>query len=259
MKLGHTSIKKLMVVIFSGVVALGIMSMCTRKVWVYTDPDGYNSVIISPDGVKYRFWDFDFYIVGLQSGKKAGTLLQEFKEGDKPLYYIKGADSDRYVVIKNTSSSLSMDPTYDFKIYAKADEGFEYDYRDANVSKAAFIPYGTITGNSSEFDYLSYLDKNGLFGDDAKAIMSGTLTERTDEEVFSDELSEWDFSLRFSDKCRYVGELVYSPEGVDWFAYLAIVYYNSDYGYFISIPRFSAADDYMLSDENATALGINKP
>lgn len=242
------------VCVFISFLVILCLCSCSKNEWVYTDTDGYNSVIVSPEGAEYRFWDYDFYIVGLKSEKKVGMLLQKFEEGNKPVYYIKGADSDRCVVIKNSSGNLSMEPEYDFKIYTKAGEGFGYDYRSPNVSGVVFIPRDSLT---RDLNYLSYMETNGIFGSDAKAIMESILLDRTDEEVFSDVYMNESYDVRHDDNCMYLGELAYSPENVDWFAYRATVYYHPESGFYIGIPRFSTADMYSLPNDTARILGIS--
>lgn len=248
------TVKKLAILFLSVLLLLSFLSGCAAKKWVYTDRDGDVSVIMSPDGVKYRAWNRDYYIVGLKSGKKIGTLLPEFEEDEKPLYAIDGVDGDKYIVTKKETGGQGIDPQYEFTIFVRMGESFGYDYRDPNVSGVVFIPKAEF---SDDLDYLTYLKEHGVSGDEAKVIMGDILLGRTDEEVFSNELMDESFLIRHDEKCAFVGELVYSPENADWFAYKATVYYNPESGYYIGISRFSTVDMYLLTDDSVIALGIS--
>ena len=238
--------KTFLVVIFSGVVSLCIMNMCTYKVWTW-DFGRYENggaVYVSPKGAEYyvcpRFENMSFEL-----DKKIGKC----QDGNAKIYSIKGVDTDRFVAKENKKVYLPWEGGPEYILLARfgEEDGHTYfdcgelsftrtiDYTVTPVSAAAFVPYP----DSLRVDNEEYLKENGIFGEEAANVMTDT---------FSQEPYAF---------CRQeiAGQLLLKYEGYDWLTHSVQVRGTAEEGYELVCMSY---ETYLLPDSTVEALGINK-
>ena len=249
MKLRRSSLKELMVVIFSGIVALGIMSMCTYKVWTWDSGRRENggAVYVSPEGADYYVCPH-YETMSFELDKKIGKCRMP-SERTARIYSIKGVDADRFVAIENTKGYLPWEGGPKYLLLARSGEEdghtdfdcgeWSYtrtiDYTVIPVSAAVFIPYPDWLNVDDE----EYLNENGIFGEEAANAMADTFSQ--EPYVF----------------CRreIAGQLILRFEGYDWLTHSIQARGTKEEGYELV---FGAHETYLLPDSTVEALGINK-
>lgn len=248
--------KKLIAVAVCVTLMIATLSGCSKKVWEFTNRfENGGIVIASQDGEEFYFGLRDYYIAGIKKGKKLGTLSSEHMSDTSTFYSFDGDNSGKYMISFSGESIydkyffVGLDGGCTCYIYVKSGEEWEYDYHDPNVASAAFIPYDDIP-EKKELNYEKYVDKHGIFGDNAKEVMGSILSEPLDFDAYRDVIDDQYIVA------RRLGRLVFYLDGVDWFCFDAEVRYHSVYGLYISFDGWYGSDCYLVSDESAVALGI---
>lgn len=269
--------KRIIISLICAAMLIMSLSGCSNKTWTFEENDEHTFLKVSPEGEKYYDWERNFYIDGLKKVKLLGTLdldddeeeefeseeekkeYRDYIENIKKVYSVSAPDDS--VVVQYSSVSTRdkylgsvLDGGCNCSILFKVGGGYDFDYRNTNVSSVAFVPYDDIPADVI-FDYEEYVSEHGIFGDEAKAIMSGILFDKSEEDVFSDEaVSEsWNIGL----DCEKLGRIVYYPQDADWFCYDAEAIYSPEFGFYLRVYRQMTYDVYPISRDAAEKLGID--
>ena len=228
----------------SVLLALGCLSGCANSIWEETDTLAENGgvIILSPEGEEYYFAAApDYYLDGYEIDKKIGKIINESSGKIQRVYSIKGVDGEKFVAIENVTDYVYWESGPEYYICTRAGEEF-FDYEDSNVSGIAFIASGEFT----DVDCLEYIEKNGIHGDDAKALVRDMYAERTEDTYYHDIL----------------GYVVYCVEDAEWFCFRVPLRYSEEYGYYLSKvatnENYGDYFCYLLSDSVVETLGIAK-
>lgn len=267
-------VKKILVSVMCITIIIIGLSGCSEQIWTYEE---YTFLKVSPEGEKYYIWGENYYIDGLKKVKLLGILdigdaeEKEFGSEKKKKEYLNYIDNykkvysvsapDDSVVVQYDGKSTkdkyllsALDGKSNCSISFKVGQVYNFDYRDTNVSSAAFVPYDEIP-DEGLFDYEEYVSEHGIFGDDAKAVMSGILFDKSEEDIFSEEAISEAQSIGFN--CEQLGRIVYYPEDCDWFCYDAEAIYNPESGFYLRVYRQMTYDVYPISRDTAKKLGID--
>lgn len=269
-------VKRIIITIMCVFIFVIGLSGCSKQTWTFEEDDEYTDLIVSPKGEKYYLWGRNYYISGLKKDKLLGKFdfdgeeEDEFESEEEKKEYLNyidnirrvysvSAPNDSVVVQYNGISTrekyfFTLDGGSNCYISFRIGEGYDFNYKDTNVSSVAFIPYDEIPYEGL-YDYEKYVSKHGIFGDDAKAVISQILFDKSEEEIFSQEgVSE---AQRIGHGSERLGRIVYYPEDADWFCYDAEAIYSTDGGFYLRVYRITTYDVYPISCDVAEMLGID--